>query len=272
MAATIAASAPASSAPKPWYKVLYIQVLIAIALGIPVGVLAGPRPRVDQAAGRRLHQADQDGHRPGHLLHRRRRHRPYQRPGEVGRVGVKALVYFEVVSTFALMIGLVVGNVVRPGVGINIDPPRSTPQRSPASPSRREALKPPILLHIIPDTVVGAFAGGEILQVLFFAILFGFASWRLGERGHTVAIFVEDAAHGVFGVIPIVVRVAPIGAFGAMAYTIGKYGTRRDRQPDRADPDLLPHLAAVRVGGARGDRALAGFSIFKFLAISGRSC
>ena len=106
-------------------------------------------------------------------------------------------------------------------------------------------------LHIIPDTVVGAFATGEILQVLLFSILFGFALMGLGERGHTIRAFVDDAAHAVFGVIAIVMKAAPIGAFGAMAYTIGKFGTGALLQFDRPDRDVLRHRSAVRVRGAR---------------------
>src|SRR4029078_10052398 len=122
------------------------------------------------------------------------------------------------------------------------------------------------ILHIIPDTVVGAFAQGEILQVLFFSILFGFAIMSLGERGHTLRSFVDDAAHGAFGGISIVMRAAPIGAFGAMAYTIGKFGTG-------AILNLIGLIATFYLTAALfivvvlGIVArIAGFSIFKFLA------
>src|SRR5437762_6676027 len=121
-------------------------------------------------------------------------------------------------------------------------------------------------LHIIPDTVVGAFANGEILQVLLFSILFGFALMGLGERGHTLRSFIDDAAHGVFGVIAIVMKAAPIGAFGAMAFTIGRFGTG-------AILNLIGLIvtfyvtAALFVFVVLGVIArLVGFSIFKFLA------
>src|SRR3569833_2614702 len=121
-------------------------------------------------------------------------------------------------------------------------------------------------LHIIPDTVVGAFAQGEILQVLFFSILFGFAIMSLGERGHTLRAFVDDAAHGVFGVISIVMRAAPIGAFGAMAFTIGKFGTNTNH-------NLIGLIATFYLTAALfvfvvlGIIAkMVGFSIFRFLA------
>ena len=173
MAATIATEAPVSAA-KPWYRVLYVQVLIAIVLGALLGWLwPDLRPTTDQAARRRLHQADQDGDRADDLLHRGLRHRAYTRSKKVGRIGGKALVYFEVVSTFALVIGLVVGNLVRPGAGFggNIEPAGRRRLRHPG----RGAKGADHLMHIIPDTFFGAFAQGEILQVLLIAILFGFA-------------------------------------------------------------------------------------------------
>src|SRR5204863_113267 len=140
------------------------------------------------------------------------------------RIGVKALVYFEVVSTFALVIGLLVGNLVRPGAGFG--GAMANAQAVANYAKQAEGQKSvDFFLHIIPDTVVGAFANGEILQVLLFSILFGFALMGLGERGHTLRSFIDDAAHGVFGVIAIVMKAAPIGAFGAMAFTIGKFGT-----------------------------------------------
>ena len=129
-------------------------------------------------------------------------------------------------------------------------------RRSPAYAKQAEAQKSvDFFLHIIPDTVVGAFAQGEILQVLLFSILFGFAIMGLGERGHTLRSFIDDAAHAVFGVIAIVMKAAPIGAFGAMAYHHRQVRHRRDPEPDRADRDLLCHGGAVRVRGARHHRA-----------------
>jgi aerobic C4-dicarboxylate transport protein len=185
---------------------------------------------------------------------------------KVGRIGVKALIYFEVVSTFALVLGLIVGNVVRPGAGFG-GAAAANAQAVAGYAKQAEAQKSvDFILHIIPDTVVGAFAQGEILQVLFFSILFGFAVMSLGERGHTLRSFVDDAAHGVFGVISIVMRAAPIGAFGAMAYTIGKFGTG-------AILNLLGLIltfyvtAALFVFVVLGIIArFAGFSIFQFLA------
>jgi aerobic C4-dicarboxylate transport protein len=226
MAATMVATAAPASPAKPWYKILYVQVLIAIVLGAIVGWLWPNLATNDwiKALGDGFIKLIKMVIAPiifctvvSGIAH-------IQDAKKVGRIGVKALVYFEVVSTFALVIGLVVGNVVRPGAGFGSAAANAQAVANYAK--QAEAQKTvDFFLHIIPDTVVGAFATGEILQVLLFSILFGFAVMGLGERGHTLRAFIDDAAHGVFGVISIVMRAAPIGAFGAMAYTIGKFGT-----------------------------------------------
>ena len=144
---------------------------------------------------------------------------------KLGRVGVKALLYFEVVSTISLFIGLAVVTYFKPGMGINADPKtldaKAVAQYAAAGKSQNAA---DFLLHIIPDTVVGAFAEGEILQVLLFAILFGLAITALGEPAKGFLRSLDTILHAMFGVLGIIMRAAPIGAFGAMAFTIGKYG------------------------------------------------
>src|SRR5450631_4538769 len=144
---------------------------------------------------------------------------------KVGRVGGKALLYFEVVSTIALIIGLVVVNTLKPGVGMNID---VTSLDTKALASYTTAAKQQgtvdFLLNVIPTTVVDAFAKGEILQVLLFSVLFGFALQRLKPRGGAVFAFVEGISEVLFGIVGIVMRLAPLGAFGAMASTVGVYG------------------------------------------------
>jgi aerobic C4-dicarboxylate transport protein len=144
---------------------------------------------------------------------------------KVGRVGLKALIYFEIVTTLALIVGLIVVNVLQPGVGMNVDA-RTIDTKSIQVYTTKAGQQSTVdfLLHVIPNTVVGAFAEGEILQVLFFAILFAFALFMLGERGKPVLNLIDIVSHAFFGVVGIIMKFAPIGAFGAMAFTIGKYG------------------------------------------------
>ncbi|AIU90227.1 MULTISPECIES: dicarboxylate/amino acid:cation symporter [Pectobacterium] len=143
----------------------------------------------------------------------------------VGRTGAVALLYFEVVSTIALIIGLVVVNVVQPGVGMNIDP--STLDASAVAVYTQQASQQgliPFLMDVIPASVVGAFASGNILQVLLFAVMFGFALHRLGPKGKVIFDVIDSFSKVIFGVINMIMKLAPLGAFGAMAFTIGKYG------------------------------------------------
>ncbi|MBP0113952.1 dicarboxylate/amino acid:cation symporter [Bradyrhizobium vignae] len=268
MTTTTMAGAPvAPAAAKPWYKILYVQVLIAIVLGAIVGWLWPSVATNDwiKALGDGFIKLIKMVIAPiifctvvSGIAH-------IQDAKKVGRIGVKALVYFEVVSTFALVIGLLIGNLVKPGAGFGSG---AASEAAVANYAKQAAGQKSVdfVLHIIPDTVVGAFAQGEILQVLLFSVLFGFAIMSLGERGHTIRSFIDDAAHAVFGVISIVMRAAPIGAFGAMAYTIGKFGTG-------ALLNLIGLIATFYVTAALfvfvvlGIIArLAGFSIFKFLA------
>src|SRR5467141_67784 len=144
---------------------------------------------------------------------------------KVGRVGGKALLYFEAVSTLALLIGLVVGNVVRPGSGFNIDPATlDTKAVAEYDGQAKTQSVTEFLVHIIPNTIVDAFTRGDILQVLFVSLLFGFALSLAGPRGKPLLEVLEALSRVVFGVVAILMRFAPIGAFGAMAFTIGKYG------------------------------------------------
>jgi aerobic C4-dicarboxylate transport protein len=144
---------------------------------------------------------------------------------KIGRVGFKALLYFEVVSTLALVIGLLVVNWIQPGAGINADAAtldaKAIAQYTTAA---QHASTVDFLLHIIPDTFVGAFAHGEILQVLLISVLFGFGLARLGDHARPVVNLLHEVARAFFGIVSIVTRFAPVAAFGAMAFTIGKFG------------------------------------------------
>jgi aerobic C4-dicarboxylate transport protein len=144
---------------------------------------------------------------------------------KVGKTGGLALLYFEVVSTIALLVGLLLVNIVQPGHGMNVDP-RSLDTKSVAAYTGPGKMTGTVdfLLNIIPGTVVDAFAKGEILQVLLFAVLFGFALHRFGGRGTLVFDVIEKTSHVLFAIVGMIMKVAPIGAFGAMAFTIGKYG------------------------------------------------
>ncbi len=144
---------------------------------------------------------------------------------KVGRVGGKALLYFEVVSTLALLLGLIVGNVVRPGAAFNINAATLDAKAVAEYAGQAKAQTiPDFLLHIIPNTVVDAFAKGDILQVVLISILFGVALSAMGDRCKPLITFIDSLTQAVFGVVNILMRLAPIGAFGAMAFTIGKYG------------------------------------------------
>lgn len=144
---------------------------------------------------------------------------------KVGRVGGKALLYFEIVSNFALLIGLIVGNLVHTGDGFNADP--ATLDAAAVSAYAGQAKAQTVtdfLMQIIPNTVIDAFARGNILSVVLVSLLFGFALSSIGERAKPLLGLIESLTHAVFGVVGILMRFAPIGAFGAMAFTIGRYG------------------------------------------------
>ena len=144
---------------------------------------------------------------------------------KVGKTGGLALLYFEVVSTIALIIGLIIVNIARPGAGMNVDP-ATLDTRGIAhytAPGKMQGAVE-FLIDMIPETVVGAFASGQVLQVLFFSVLCGFALHKIGGRGTHVFDFVESLSRVLFAMVAIIMRAAPLGAFGAMAFTIGKYG------------------------------------------------
>ncbi len=256
----------AETTKKPFYKVLYVQVLVGIVLGVAVGLLLPKVATADwmKALGDGFVRLIKMIITPiifctvvsgiAHISDARK----------VGRVALKALLYFEIISTFALIIGMIIGNVVRPGhsFGSHGDAAKVASYAKEAGAHSTTDF----LLNIIPDSVIGAFAKGDVLQVLLFAILFGFALMALGERGKRVVSFVDELAHGIFGVVAIIMKAAPIGAFGAMAYTVGKYG-----------PSSLGNLAGlvatfyvtslIFVVVVLGIVArIAGFSIFKFVS------
>jgi len=144
---------------------------------------------------------------------------------EAGRVGVKALLYFEIVSTFALAIGLVVVNVMKPGAGMNVDPAHiDAASIATFTHAAKEHGAIDFFMNIVPSTIVGAFANGDMLSIIFFSVLFAVALAKMGKRAEPFVDMLDTFLHGMFGVVRIVMYVAPIGAFGGIAFTVGKYG------------------------------------------------
>jgi len=185
---------------------------------------------------------------------------------KVGRVGGKALLYFEAVSTLALVIGLIVGNLAHPGSGFNVTAANLDAKSVADYAGQAKAQTvTDFLLHIIPNTIVDAFAKGDILQVVFVAILFGLALSTLGDRGKTLVTLLDSMTQAVFGIVNMLMRLAPIGAFGAMAFTIGKYGVASLGPLAKliATFYLTSIVFIVVILGAIA--WLAGFNIIKFL-------
>ncbi len=210
---------------RPWYTILYIQVLVAIAIGILIGHFFPNTGKALKPLGDGFISLIKMMIAPiifCTVVH------GISSMGDlkkVGRVGIKTLFYFECVSTLALAIGLIVGAVLQPGNGFNIDPATIDPKSVATYVSRaKEEGIVNHLLAIIPDTFIGALAKGDLLQVLLVSILSGFAISQLGAIGEQIAHAIDMAAKVFFRVIAIIVRVAPIGAFGAMAFTVGAYG------------------------------------------------
>jgi len=223
--AGLANAAPPTSSKLPFYRELWVQVLLAIALAIALGYVAPARAIAMKPLGDAFIRVITmiitliifctvvTGIAGMENLKK------------VGRVGGMALVYFEIVSTIALLIGLVVGNVVRPGSGFNVNV--ATLDAKAVADYAGQAKTQSVtefLMHIIPTTVFDAFAKGDILEVVFVALLFGFALSAAGARAKPAVELVDSLTLVVFRVVNILMKFAPIGAFGAMAYTVGKFG------------------------------------------------
>jgi aerobic C4-dicarboxylate transport protein len=185
---------------------------------------------------------------------------------KVGKTGGLALLYFEVVSTIALIVGLVIVNLVGPGNGMNIDP-ASLDTKSIAAytaPGKMQSTTD-FLLNVIPSSVVDAFAKGEILQVLLFSVMFGFALHRFGGRGTMIFDFIEKFSHVLFTIVGFIMKVAPIGAFGAMAFTIGKHGLGSLAQLGMLMATFYVTCLLFIFGVLGGIAKVHGFSIWKFI-------
>jgi aerobic C4-dicarboxylate transport protein len=185
---------------------------------------------------------------------------------KVGRVGGKALLYFELVSTLALLLGLIVGNIVKPGSGFNVDPATLDSQAVAGYAGQAKAQSvTDFFFHIIPGTIVDAFAKGDILQVLLVSLLFGFAISLGGRHCEPLLDLLKGLSRAVFGVVAILMRLAPIGAFGAMAFTIGKYGFASLGPLVKLIASLYITAAVFVFVVLGGIARFAGFGILQFL-------
>ncbi|MBN8709561.1 MAG: dicarboxylate/amino acid:cation symporter [Verrucomicrobia bacterium] len=227
---TPSASASSASAvpPKPrkFYQSLYFQVIVAIVLGVLLGHFFPATGEAMKPFGEGFIKLIKMIIAPIIFCTVVIGIAGMEDMKKVGKTGGLAMLYFEIVSTLALVVGLVIVNVVRPGAGMNIDA-ASLDTKAIAqftAPGKMEGTVD-YILHIIPTTVFDAFAKGEILQVLLVSVLFGFALHRFGGRSSIVFELIEKTSHVLFGIVGIIMKVAPLGAFGAMAFTIGKYGT-----------------------------------------------
>jgi aerobic C4-dicarboxylate transport protein len=213
-------------APRPWYVQTYVQVLFGIGAGVAVGWLSphtgealGPLgdvflKMIKMIIGLVIFCTVVGGIAGMRDLKK------------VGRVGAKALLYFEALSTVALLMGLLAANIVHPGAGFNVDPARLDGAAVATYVDRAAQTNSTVsfLLGIVPTTVFDAFAKGEILPIVFISVLFGYVLAQIGERGRPVTVVIESVGHMVFGAINVLMRFAPLGAFGAIAYTIGRFG------------------------------------------------
>jgi aerobic C4-dicarboxylate transport protein len=208
-----------------WYRHLYVQVLTAIVLGVLLGHFYPSLGEAMKPLGDAFIKMIKMVIAPIIFFTVVHGIASMKDMKKVGRVGLKALIYFELVTTAALIIGLIVINLWKPGVGMAVDPSAiDTKAIASFTAKAKEQSTIHFLMDIIPSTVVGAFATGEILQVLFFAVLFAFGLQALGERGETVLRLIDVVSHVFFRIVGYIMKLAPIGAFGAMAFTIGKYG------------------------------------------------
>ncbi len=210
---------------KPLYKSLYFQVVAAIVIGILLGYFFPETGAAMKPLGDGFIKLIKMIIAPVIFCTVVVGIAGMESMKTVGKTGGYALLYFEAVSTLALVVGLVLINLLQPGAGMNIDPATLDTRSiaAYAAPGKMQSTTD-FLLNVIPNTVVDAFAKGEILQVLLFSMLFGFALHAFGAKGKPVFEFIDKLSHILFGIVGIIMRVAPIGAFGAMAFTIGKYG------------------------------------------------
>src|SRR6195952_1231649 len=252
---------------QPWYKILYIQVLIAIALGILIGHFYPNTGKELKPLGDGFIALIKMMIAPVIFCTGVHGVSAMSDIKRCSRLGLESLNYFETVSTVALANGLIVGEVLQPGAGFNIDPASIDPKSvaTYVTKAKEEGIFAP-LLGIIPDSYFGALARGDLLQVLLVSILSGFAIAFLGKAGEPISRAVDQAAKMFFRIIGMIVRLAPLGAFGAMAFTVGAYGLSAlwNLVALIATFYLTSILFVLVVLGSIA--RLSGFSILRFIA------
>ena len=236
------------------HRNLTVQVLFAISLGVLLGLFAPGAARGMRPVGDTFVNLVRMVIAPVIFLTIMLGIANMRDLKKVGRVGGKALLYFEIVTTFALAIGLIVVNVTKPGAGLDVSAlAKGDISRYAAAGKAMSFVE--ILTHIVPSSVVDAFARGDVLQVVFFAVLFGMALATMGERGQPLVNVLDVMSQVIFRIVGIVMMVAPIGAFGAMAYTVGNFGAKSLLPLGAADARRLHHDGAVHLRRAEPDPA-----------------
>jgi aerobic C4-dicarboxylate transport protein len=252
------------------YSSLYLQVLVAIALGVIFGFVAPAQAAAMKPLGDGFIKLVKMLIAPivfttvvvgiAHMGAMK----------DVGRIGLRALIYFEVVSTLALVIGLVVGTVLKPGAGVGFNPATADVSSVASYTTASEHLSTTaFLLNVIPDTIVGAFARGEVLQVLLFSVVFGLALLRLGPRVHRLVEVIAMTSDALFDVVALIMRLAPIGAFGAIAFTVGEYGVSSLLALGKLMAGVYLTCAFFIFGVLGAIAAATGFNLLKFLRYIG---
>ncbi|HRI12893.1 MAG TPA: C4-dicarboxylate transporter DctA, partial [Verrucomicrobiota bacterium] len=247
-----------STRSRPWYRHLYVQVLVAVAIGIFIGWISPAQGEALKPLGDGFIKLVKMMIAPIIFCTVVHGVASMSDMKKLGRVGVKTLLYFEVVSTLALVIGLVVVNLLKPGAGFNIDPATLNPEIGQGYAQKAHDLGVvPFLLNVIPTTLFDAFVTGDLLQVLLVSLLAAFAITALGPKRQPVLAVIESASEIFFGIMRLVVKLAPLGALGAMAFTVGKYGLE----------SLTPLLKLMA-----GFYATAGVFVFVVLGLIAAVC
>ena len=250
-----------------FFKGLYVQVIIAILLGISLGYLYPEFAIKLKPLGDGFIKLVKMMIPPVIFCTIVTGIAGMQDAKKTGRVGLKAIIYFEIVTSLALIIGLFVINILKPGVGMNIDPASLDVKsvETYVSQSKNYNLQD-FLLHIIPDNIVNAFSNGDLLQILFFSVLFGFGLSLIGEKAKPLFSGIKSLEIGLFAVVRIIMKVAPLGALGAMSFTIGKYGLASLSSLGQLMLSFYITCVLFILIILGGILKLTGFNIFRMLA------